>query len=289
MELIEGLVFESPVELVTRVRSQLKSFDAAGQIDEGDFYDWIAYVLSYLNISGWNPQAAVIDIKNQKGPLPANFAYLHAGYELESSSGYAPKGYLGGNIITVDKITFGDCTEPLPPCEEVEEDCEVQVKYYINAEENKCRFKPKLLRISSQMVSTLCDEKSLGLTCDNIHEYTIIKNRRLIITNFNGTMLLMYHGLTIDKDTGLPAVPTEPVLQAVIEKYVIKRIMEEWWYNNSVPDMERKLAYASGQYDEAMTDARSFLKTPSFNTLVQLSYRRRSSLDKYQLNTKQYW
>lgn len=289
MEFAEGLVFVSPSELVTRVRSQLKSFDAAGQIDEGDFYDWIAYVSSYLNIAGWNPQTAVIDLHNMKGPLPGNFASVFAGYELTCNSPKTPKGYLGGTIITVEKTTIGGC-EPLPPCQEVEEDCKIQTKYFLNGQEETTHYdRPKLLKISSQMNYAFCDENSPSWRSDHHHEFVIMRGRRLIMTNFSGTMLLMYYGIAIDADTGLPAVPEEPVLQMVIEKYIIKRIMEEWWYNNSVPDMERRLAHATKEYDEAMIDARSFLKTPSFQTLMQLSYSRRSSLDRFQLNTKQYW
>ena len=281
------MIFVSPQSLINKVRSNLKSFDAAGLIDEGDFYDWIKYILTYLNVSSYCPQMAIMELRNKKAALPSNFAYVYAGYELQPVTKLGNSHLIGGSIITIEKEVTGNC-ETITPCTELEEDCVINTKYFVEGSNMKFA-NPRLIRLSPQVSHVMVDGECLSLSSNSRKEFFISRNSKTITTNFDGWFMFMYYGFPVEEETGLPAIPENEIIQEAIEYYLMKRIMELWWLNSSAPDLERRLAAVTNTFDEKMGDAKLWVQTPSFQTLLNLGHRRRSLLDKYQLNTKQYW
>lgn len=289
MNNFEQMVFVSAKPLYTRVREMLKSFDASGLIDEGMFHDYTKYLLDYWGVGAYRPHTAVREIKNFVGALPANFSVIYAGYFLHPTSAHGQRHWVGGSNIVIEKEVSGDCGG-ITPCEEVEEDCSIVVNTYLDNTKNTMRFaNPQLLRLSPQTPHQFVDDHCLSLASRCEKEFYIDRNRGRIQTNFNGWMMLEYYGFPIEENTGLPAIPEDEILQNAIYYYIIKRCLEQWWLNSTVPDMERKLAYFTQLSDSAMADAISYVKLPSFRSKVEMARRRRSMADRYQLNTKQYW
>lgn len=285
----EQMIFVSSRPLIDSVRAKMRSYDAAGLIDEGLFYDWIHEILNYLKISAYNPQMYIVEVKNHKAPLPVNFERVHAGYSLFPRFDRNQRYFLGGSKITVEFEVDGVST-PVEPLAELSGEHDLVKKYFLDNSELDLRFaNPKLIRLSPQTPLEYIDDQSLSVYTTATDEFYINKNLKLIQTNFNGWMMLQYYGYPIEEATGLPAVPEEPIIQKAIISYLVKNLLEEWWLNASVPDLERKLAHFKNEHDEAMRDTITYVKTPGFESSLRMARNRRSMSDRYQLNTKQYW
>jgi hypothetical protein len=267
------LEFKSVDSLFAKVRKRLNSFDAAGILDEGDWYSHVRDVLDRLGVAVYEECEAVCMVSNFKTPLPENFSYLYAAYKCtpnvtEGKFRVHPQtGFVFYIDETVESYSYcgtGACAR------RVMNGDKVTIRSYIGDEGVTLNLEsPRLLRLSGN-AKGICDSKCANLFANSASEITI--SNGFIYTNFNDdSIFLKYYGFPLDPETGLPKIPHNSWIEKAIIDYIVFMCFEEWMFNGTVPDIKGKWEIAKMNSDESMKSALYWVKLPSFqNTLNKI-------------------
>lgn len=278
------LTFTSTDQLFARVRKRLSSFDAAGILDEGDFYFYIKDVIERLGVSVYDEGRMLIGVKHFRAPLPDNFSYLYAAYStspvsLTSQSKqtcFPQEGFA---------LYMEDTWQPFRQCKG--NNCQaakfdfvagesLRSRTYVQGKPNTMNYtRPHLLRLTANakpflhhssihhssepdLVDTQSQHFSAGMDEITIHN-------GFIHTLFEeGSIFMLYYGLAMDPESGLPMIPSNSWIEKAIEDYIIYRVIEDMWFNGQVPDMDNRYKMARANSDDSMKAALYWCKTPSF-------------------------
>jgi hypothetical protein len=279
------LEFKNTDTLFARIRKRLRSYDAAGILDEGDWYYWIKEVLDRLGVGVYKECEAVVFVKNFKGPLPDNFSYLYSAYKCtpsltESKSQVFPQT---GFVFYIEETRqpYTKCGTGWYATKEVIDGEKITIRSYIEGAPVTYNFHSPLLLKLSGNAKGICDGKCQNLFAKSPHEITIDKG--FIYTNFNNdSIFLKYYGFPIDPESGLPEIPSNTYIEKAIEDYVIYRIFEDFTFNGDVPDIEKKYQLARANSDDSMKSALYWVKHPSFQTAINYIRQQRKNLSIYQ-------
>jgi hypothetical protein len=290
---VNQLQFKPTVELFTRVRKFLSSFDAAGQIDEGDFYHYVKDTLAEVGIYYYQEQEAILELRDYKAALPENFYQLYAAYKC--MPGGEPKPIMPEQLF--DKMEW--VRENGQPDNACEINCQRQdktfmitVRTYISGSLCTRHFhSPMLLRLSPHVKPKFCAEGCRNLHITAPDEITI--DEGIIYSNFTrSTIYLQYYGFPIDEQSGLPLIPQDTHIEKAIEYYILFKTLETLWLNNQAPDIETRVKYLNGQYEFHLAKAKYNAKLPSFQTMIAHIRERRGRFDIYNRltdNTTRAW
>jgi hypothetical protein len=281
------LNFKSTDNLFARVRKKLKSYNAAGLIDEGDFYYWIKEVIEKLGVSVYDEHQAIMSIEAFKAPLPDNFSYLYAAYKCTPS---AVDNSSHNTLFPQTGFVFytEETHEPFRKCKNcyaakidyVHGD-KITIRTYIEGQPFVLNFtNPLLLRLSKN-VKGMCHDESPNLSCRSQSEITL--NKGFMHTNFDkDCVYIEYYGLAIDPESGLPMVPDNTFIEKCIEDYIIYQIIEALWFNGEAPDMDKRYQVAKANYEESLKSALYYVKLPAFQTIINKIRFDRKNLRVYQ-------
>lgn len=280
------LGFKSTDSLFARVRKRLRSFDAAGIIDEGDWYFYIKETVDKLGVSVYEEKEAAIIVKNYKAPRPEDFSYLYAAYSCTSS-------YDDGSYQTVFPQTgfvfyleescqaYRECKTGCRAGREVYGN-KVTVRTVIEGKPTSMSFShPSLLSLAGT-TKEICNKNCANLSTRGGHQISIDSN--WIHTNFSeGSIYMKYYGLALDTESGLPLIPDNTYIEKAIEDYIVYRVFEDFWLNGDVPDIERRYRDTKFLYEDSLKAALYWAKTPTFQNAINKIRADRGNLGIYQM------
>ncbi len=283
------LTFKNTDQLFARVRKRLGSFDAAGHLDEGDFYYYVKEVIDMLGVSVYEEGQYLIGVNHHRAPLPDNFSYLYAAYSTspvnlstESKQTCFPQEgfsmYLEGTWQPFRQCKGNNCQAAKFDFVEGEA---FRVREYVHGKPNVLNFRrPVLLRLSPNAkkflhhdsihhgdASDVDIEREDQFGFKNLDEITI--HNGFVHTNFEaGTIFMKYFGFALDPDTGLPMIPSNTFIEKAIEDYIIYRVIEDMWFNNIVPGLDNQYKVARTNSEESIKSAMYYCKLPSFQEAI---------------------
>ena len=267
------LSFKSTDSLFGRVRRKLKSYDAAGLIDEGDFYYWIKEIIEKLGVSVYEEHQVMLPICDFSTPLPDNFSYLYAAYKCSPSTGSADSKqtiYPQTGFVFYTEETYQPYTK-LKNCYAAKinyvEGEKVTIRTYMEGQPYMFNYTaPQLLQLTKN-AKGMCDEKCKNLFARCPHEITIDKG--YLYTNFkNDSIYMEYFGMPIDLESGLPMIPDNTFIEKAIEDYLIYQTLETMWFNGGANDIDKRYQVAKFNYEESLKSALFYVKLPTFQTAI---------------------
>lgn len=281
-----NLQFKSTDFLFARVRKRLKSFDNAGLLDEGDWYQYIKDVLNSLGVSTYEEKEAITEVRNFKANLPEDFAYLYAAYKCTPNIGENSKNTLfpqTGFVFYIEDTyqPFRKCKNCLSAKVDYADGVKFTTRTFIEGQPIVTNFNsPMLLRLSGN-AKGICKDDCRNLFAKCAYEITIDKN--FIHTNFkNDAIYMKYYGLSIDPESGLPMIPDNTFVEKAIEDYIVYRVLADFWYNGDVPDMQARYQTSKLEYEDSLKQAMYWAKLPSFQNVINKIRVDRKNLRIYQ-------
>lgn len=277
----ENIEFKSADGVFSKVRRFLSSFDSAGMIDEGEFPGYAKEVMKNLGMGVYRESDAVTQIRNYKGKLPEDFAMLHAAYKCSPHVDAKDITHLQGDPVSYYQDVTWELLEGSSKCEiEVIRNSDdrvlekVTVRQYIKETPVSCNFQnPVLLRLSPNVKGRDCTDDCENKLSSSVFEITI--SGKQLLTNFaNDHVYLQYYAFPEDEN-GIPEIPDLVWVEKTIEWYIIAETLKGWWFNNSVPDMEKKWQVAEAEHQKWLADARYERKAPTFQNMVNKIRRQR--------------
>ena len=271
--------FQSCKSLFAQIRLDLKSFDALGLIDDRTMYRFVGEIISDLGLGYYMEKQAVVPVSRYKTKLPEDFHLLYSAYKCKSDS--VPKGRVQpqtGAVFfienTCEKIAHCKCD-----IEKVVD--KVTVRTYLDEGQLIYNFSnPTLLRLVTTTNHQFCTPDSPNLFHTSSDEISIDNGN--IHTNFeDGNIYLKYYGFPFD-ERGLPMIPDDKELKLAVSYYIKFRLLEGWWLNSEVPDVERRMAKMEQQYLSALSNVNTKMKTPSFQTMLEYKNRTADRFDIFQ-------
>lgn len=285
------LTFRPTTELFARIQSRLSSYDSQNMIDVGDFYDHVAYILNQLGAGVYRECEALVSVHNFRAKLPCNFKLWYAAYKChhgqdgQGAPDINEQNNFGQPFMFVQNVDLtsicpADCATN---CNITQEKTRIVVRNFVNGNNvNERHFNNPLPLMLSPNVKDHCAPHCMKVNSAGWNEVTISDGD--IRTKFNNDCIYMqYYGLPIDANY-LPMIPDEESIEKAIEYYIYKMLFEEWYLNNSVPDIVQKLQWASAEYDKYFAQARYWVRLPSFQKMVQMVRIQRGNNKFYQFN-----
>ena len=263
--------FKSSEILISRIKENLSSYDSAGIVDSGKFYFYIKKELQLLGNYIYTEKQEVLKVENNKCLLPNDFIKLYALYEVEGAEQKLTRSGIQNDITFVQHIESQHYRED--NCEPV---CETDKKVvrYTNTMETLEVIKPlpsKLLRYSRKVNTELCLEDSPNVNSTSLQEFNIDNN--YLYFNFEkGRVFLQYLGFPYD-DEGYPMIPDDSKLEQAIEDYIMFKVFEYFYLNDTINNALQKMQYLEMKYKESHKSALNYIKLPAYQDLVDMAYR----------------
>jgi len=288
------LKFESTDRLFARIKKRLSSFDAAGTIDEGDFYYYVKEVMEKLGVATSEEGQVLLEVKHHKTPLPDNFVYLYAAY---STSPISVTSQSKQDCFPQEGFAMylEDTWQPFKQCKgnnclsakfDFVEGEVLRSRTYIHGKPNTINYnRPILLRLGSNARKIVHPNPELNIDAEHFRHkdmYEITIHNGFIHTNFEeGHIFMKYYGFAMDEESGLPLVPNNTFIEKALEDYIVYRILEDMWFNGIVPDLDNRYKIARANSDDSMRAALYYCKLPSFNEAINYIRVQRKNLRIY--------
>ncbi len=281
------LTFKSAKSTIARIQSNLESFDSAGLINPSTFYKDIKYILmDKLGIGVFKEEQAVLNVKNYKTALPLDFYLLYSAYkctpsvETGTDVTYPQSGFVYYLERTDSEVHYDKCEIESTQSGKVVD--KITVREYYKGKTNITNFNsPILLRLSSRVKKDICTKDCLNYYAGGIDEISI--DNGYIYSNFtDDSIYIKYFAFPLDED-GLPLIPEIEAVEKVLEYYLMFRIFENIWLNDLSPDVEKRMVYIKAQYEEALINAKYYVKLPTLSTLGRMVEHNKHRFDNYQL------
>jgi hypothetical protein len=293
--------FISSVQMISRIEEQLSSYVQQGVLDSGLFYEQIRFVLQKFGIAGLETDEVVLKVEGGFVQLPCDF------YQLESAWLCKHTEVHEVPMLTRSRYVYNDHAEDLLPVphkgvlntSHCKEDirCEVDYNflpttYVVNAVDIKAgeffhRFHhPQLLRLNSHNKNLgICKSGCMNLFVSSPHEISINKEggRFVLHSNLREAIIFMrYYKVPLDKESGLPLIPDNAILERAIEYHLMHYFFNIAWLNNSAEGVQAKVQALRQDRDMYMQEALSYCVTPSFQTMMDWARRNRNRFAAYE-------
>lgn len=293
------LTFNTTDQLFARVRKRLSSFDAVGILDEGDFYFYVKDVIEKLGVSVYEEGRVLMGVKHFKMPLPDNFSYLYAAYSTSPTT-----------VTSQSKQTcfpqegfalyMEDTWQPFRQCKG--NNClsakfdfvageSLRSRTYVQGKPNVINYnRPRLLKLTANARQFLHHDSLHHNNIDvvDVHNHFNVGLDEITIHNGfihtlfeEGSIFLLYYGIALDAESGLPMIPSNSWIEKAIEDYIIYRVLEDMWFNGIVPDLDNRYKMARANADDSMKAALYWCKLPSFQEAISYIRVQRKNLRIY--------
>lgn len=288
-------IFKSSDYLFSKVKRFLKSYDFANIIDEGEFPTYTKEVLKTLGWGILKETQGILKIEDGECILPDNFEYYYSGYKIDNPT-YNKTDTVQSNFSFVTDVTKDYILESnscsINACENSKQLVEsINIKTFVREtnESFNCSYSATVPLVLSPNVRSKAQKKfdDGHIYGENHREISIDKQLKRIYTNFDkGTIYMKYYGFPIDED-GNMEIPDIEQVEKAIEWYIIYQILLSQWFNSTVPDIQNKYMKAEQEYKLAYSEAKHYLKLPSFMQMVN-TLRNTRSQNKLVFMTEQY-
>lgn len=271
------IAFRSSAELFNRVKKRLSSYDAQNMIDEGDFYDYVVYILEKLGVAFYRECEAIIHVRDYKAELPCNFKIWYTAYKVHPEVGFVPsineqKPWIWYQDNEISQVCPGfagnckiDCSNP-----DGNGKTKIVVRTFVNGDSyNDYNFREPMELFLSPNVKDHRDPRAKKVLRTHLNEVTI-DDEKILHTRFKeDEVYIQYYGLPFDENF-LPMIPDQSSIEKAIEYYIYTMLFEEWYLNSSVPNIGQQLQYVKNEYEhQHWPQALYYAKLPSFQRTVQ--------------------
>lgn len=273
------LKFRSSSELFNRVKKKLSSFDSQNMIDEGDFYDYVVFILEKLGAAVYRESESVLFVKDYKAKLPCNFKLWYAGYKVHRTFGTVPSineqkpwiWFQDNEISQICPDNKGNCCIDCQPGTEVSK-TKIVVRTFVNGDDfsdNEHHFRDPIQLFLSPNVKDKCAPHAKKMIHTYRNEVTIDDEGIMHFRFTNDHVYLQYYGLPFDENF-LPMIPDQSSIEKAIEYYIYTMLFEEWYLNSSVPNIAQQLQYVKNEYEKVhFPQALYYCKLPSFQRCIE--------------------
>lgn len=271
------LKFRSSTELFNRVKKRLSSYDSQNMIDEGDFYEYVVYILEKLGVAVYRECEAVIHVRDFKAKLPCNFKLWYAAYKVHPEVGFVPSineqkpwiWYQDNEISQICPAFSGNCKIGCNDPEGLGK-TKIVVRTFVNGDNfSDYNFREPIQLFLSPNVKDRCAPNALKMIRTRANEVTIDDEGWLHTRFEKDEVYLQYYGLPFDENF-LPMIPDQSSIEKSIEYYIYTMLFEEWYLNSSVPNIAQQLKYVKDEYEHNhFPQALYYVKLPSFQRCVE--------------------
>lgn len=271
-----NIQFKPAQKIFSKVKRALKSYDFAGVLDEGEFPTYTKEVLDKLGIGVYKEGRAVLQIKDGKACLPPNFKFFSGAFKCEidefSWKDKQNTAHLQSSLSFERDVTqefFLDTKDCAISCSRsgrsVIESVNIKSTLFTKADVTFNRIIP--LRLSKFVDRDLLASENVVLHSHQL-QYEISLDKNFLFANFKeGVIYLEFYGLPVSDQEEIE-IPDIMYVEKAVEWYIIYQILLSGWFNSSIPDIQNKYVKAELEYNNAITEAKYYLKAPSFQSMV---------------------
>lgn len=281
---LKYIKYQSALPLINRVKDTLHSFDAAGLIDDGQFFDWIKVEMQELGYGYYEEVETILDVQGYKAVVPRDFVSL---YSLMRCT------FKGSEIMDTKKVVTPITVNYLETCETniLKAPCKGFEYFgkYIRMQEHVELAFPRYREYETKgflrWTNRVAKQSACATDCVNVNvtsndEFTLDSN--FFYFNFDkDSVHLRYYRLAVDED-GLPMIPDIASVKQAIEKYIIYRLFQQWYYNNDV-DVQQRMQFAEQEYRKYHSDAERDAKMPSQADLIEYALHKQKKNDLFHI------
>jgi len=247
------ITFEPADRLINRVLEELHTFYEAGLIDEGKFYYKIREGLNFLGLAVSNPAEEILDVQKHKALFPEHMLDFYAVYKLRDQEPHPLHVYTPSLAVITPEGNLHQYTYWVDG-QPVHRSCEVE----------------GLLTLKTRGVFGPGSRHSMYSPClqRNTNYGFFTYDQQYFRFNFEkGTVLVQYYEMATAN--GVPAIPTEPIVQLYLEKKLIYETLKTLYINGEANDLERRLQLTQLDFEKAQADAIYWTKLPSFKQILE--------------------
>lgn len=262
--------------ILSEIKRRLRKYDKMNLIKDEVVYDHIIKALKPFGSNVMQLQDKLIHVRGgvAKGPkgiwsLTAAFLCEPKGYVIKKGHEDNLQNTFFWREISKSGTRWDNCREC---CEESYQEVITESIYFNDLHVDFHYHNPIPLRPSRTIKRDQCSEKFRKfLRFDSPYEISL--NEETITTNFSeGAVYLRFYGVVLD-DEGIPSVPImqHEKLETYILYYTQWKLMEEWWLNGDVDNIQTKIQYLQSQ----VLDSKELASVEAkFSTLTPQSLRK---------------
>ena len=254
-------------EFLAEIKSSLKQYDSANLIDEVSVHNWVIEGLKKFGNLPTDQIEKVLEIKNRKVALPANFRKLKLAlkctpdkYTCDEEDKDILQDMYFYKTRESSELSWNYCD----PCEVTEtESCIVEKIYFHNGRKANFYYKnPQWLTLTPHIKRDACTPDCVNFKIKS-SKYEININNKTLYTNFaSGIVYIIYRGFPEDED-GFVMIPETQNgwLKQYLEYNIKRRIIEDILGNSDNSTNEKTLydIYLSNEL-QSFANAKTELK-----------------------------
>lgn len=295
--------------LFSRISENMSSYLSNGLLDVEQFYPEVKWMVAQLGLAVFEQTGDVLILDKHRAELPCDFYLLDSAWlccqskqaEMDCNLNY----WQGKNVFftVTDNVTLlqGNCPAPnytgwsVNACDNHSILQQVTVSEYVTGA--PCQTfnfnSPTLLRLKNhKTVGKVCTDRCQNIYCSSPWEISI--NRKpggyfLSSTLKDPIIFLKYWKYPIDKETGLPLIPDDPIIEKALEAHLTHWLLVKLWTNSEVTDVENKIKYWEQQKYITLDNAKSYTKLPSWAYTVEMTKRVRKRWNSYEQINCPHW
>lgn len=256
--------FVSPEPIYSTVKEELKSYFDTGAVDDLLFPTYLDKALQKLGRTTYVISETILYIDNFEARLPDNFyavreAWLCTavdGFPYQQANSFYSQAASTATIQITPVVTNQTCTNQNcnnPTCDGGCMPEYIQAVYKTNNSFNQTFRREYLLQPGNISVKSHCDLECANFGSSSADSFDIRDNK--FVTNFRyGTVHLIFYATEYD-NIGNQMIPDNIRIREYVEAYLKYKIFE--MLSNQLTDetfnqIQQKLVYYKGLYDEAL-------------------------------------
>jgi len=259
-------------QLMASVESDLDSFADEGMINRGKVIKVVRRVNEDLGLKINREKQAIIEVKNHKADLPADFMYLQLAFMCGRKVEYhSNAGETLGNLTEEWDHPKGispvvALCDPLRAGEQVN-DCGGHFYVTQRWQEKIVQYNdPRPIRLTAGALKHCTDESWHHWGTRGAAEYELDIDEGTITTTFEeGTLYLNYLSDMVDDDNNV-LILDHPLLTEYYEYAVKKHLLENWLLNSNA-DVAQRLGYVKQELRDARLTALNFVNTIEYSQI----------------------
>lgn len=289
--------------LIARLEEYLSNFAANGLLDIGQLYPELRWMAERLGLAVYEEDEELLKLENHTAELPCNFylldsAWLCDAHPTNEVMNFQSKVAFYTEIGCETVLNKGNCNLPttggmypvsISACNMDKVLNKTTIKEYVlsNPDGVVKWYNPKLMTlVKGKSVEKLCVNDCPNLFYSSPDQISIKKKGNgfwLSSTLKDPVIYVKYYAYPIDKETGLPLVPDNQILEDAYFYRLIHYFLQKAYINGDDTNLEQRLAYAEREKDRSLKEALNLVKLPSFAGMVNYAKRVRRRFKSYEV------
>lgn len=250
-------------EIFSEVKGVLRSYDAAGLIDESFLFPHVLWLLNRAGYTNTVKTPLVLDVINYEAAVPYNFKSLITLYKCDrcndTATSIKERWFFGlPHKFEVHDISKRFCYNK---CEIEEEKTEIKRTIFVENERKIDYFCNKNLLEYSGAVNPAIAETCPNLKIKSTNKFNYDKDK--FFFNFeSGSVFIYYNALPLD-DYGYPIIEDDPYLLKALVDLLIFQSFKMIYYNGDY-DVQQRLSFAEQEHQKSLGDLIVNSKLPTY-------------------------